>query len=133
MAEWNRTCGGVLRAAFTDTITIYQKNIDETWNRIVVRGIQWSEKTERLNNNGKISVQKYVSITFPEGTYEGIPWNSAHDEDAIVLGDIKDVVTTEKGNRISDLLKRYQQSGIIKSVNDNSNRDRLKNIKVVLA
>ena len=41
-------------------------------------------------------------------------------------------MTTVKGSRLSDLLAAHPKSGIIRSVNDNSNRDLLKNIKVVV-
>ena len=119
-------------ALFTDTVTIYQKQSDETWKRTVVSGVQWADKTDRVNENGKISIARYISLTFPSGTYEGLVLEPFTDEDAIVYGEVKDVVTTEKGHRISDLLKAHK-GGIIQSVNDNSNRDYLPNVKVVVA
>lgn len=118
-------------ALFTDTVTIYQKQSDETWTRTVVSGVQWSDKSEKTNVNGQISVAKYVSLTFPRGTFEKLKFEPYTDEDAIVYGEVTDMVTTEKGHRISDLLKSHK-GGIIQSVNDNSNRDYLKNVKVVL-
>lgn len=129
---WNRADRSVLRALFTDTVTIYIQISDSVWKRFVVSGVQWSEKNEKKNEGGKLSIIKYVSVTFPEGTYEGLGLKSEKESDCIVLGDIDDVVTAEKGNRISDLLKKYPNSGLIKSVKDNSNRDFLKSIKVVL-
>ena len=57
----------------------------------------------------------------------------SREEDGIVFGAVEEVVTGEKGSRLSDLMKKYPKSGLIKSVNDNSNRDFLKNIKVVVA
>lgn len=118
---------------FTDTITLYNKTSDSEWKRTVVEGVQWSDKSDKQNNGGKISIVKYVQITFPEGTYEGVKLNAANEEDCIIYGEVEDVITGEKGNRVSDLLMKYPKSGRIQSVNDNSNRDWLKNIKVVIA
>lgn len=120
-------------AMFTDTITIYNKISDTEWRRTVVEDVQWSDKTEKQNDNGKISVARYASVTFPEGTYEGLTLDSSKEEDCIVFGAVEDIVEDVKGHRIADLLKKYPKSGLIKSVNDNSNRDLLKNIKVVVA
>lgn len=118
-------------ALFTDTVTIFNKTPQNTWTRTVVKGVQWSDKTDRQNNNGKLDVVNYASITFPEGTYKNLVLDPRNEEDCIVFGEVSDVVTTEKGHRISDLLKKYPKSGLIKSVNDNTNRSYLKNMKVV--
>lgn len=119
-------------AMFTDTITLYNKISDAEWKRTVVNGVQWSDKTEKKNDNGKLSVVRYGQITFPEGTYENLLLDSSRTEDCIVYGAMQDEVTGEKGNRISDLMKKYPKSGLIKSVNDNTNRSLLRNIKVVV-
>lgn len=132
MVVWYWIDRSVLRALFTDTVTIYIQISDSVWKRFVVNGVQWSEKNEKKNENGKLSIVKYVSVTFPEGTYEELEFNPEKESDCIVLGKSDDVITGEKGNRISDLLKKYPNSGLIKSVKDNSRRDFLKNIKVVL-
>ena len=120
-------------ALFSDTVTIYNKISDTEWKRTVVEGVQWSDKTDKQNNNGKISVARYASITFPEGTYNGLTLSSSNEEDCIIFGKVEDAVSGTKGQRVSDLMKKYPKSGLIKSVNDNSNRDMLKNIKVVVA
>lgn len=120
-------------AMFTDTVTIYNKISDTEWKRTVVEGVQWSDKTEKKNENGKISIARYASITFPEGTYEGLVLDSSNEEDCIVFGAVEDVIEDVKGQRISDLTKKYPKSGLLQSVNDNSNRDFLKHIKVVVA
>lgn len=117
---------------FDDTITIYNKISDTEWKRTVVDGVQWADKTERKNEGGKISIAKYISITFPEGTYEGLLLDSLNREDCILFGEITEEITGEKGRRVSDLLQKYPKSGRIISVNDNTNRGLLKNIKVVL-
>lgn len=119
-------------ALFTDTVTVYNKISDEEWRRTVVKGVQWTDKTEKKNDDGKVRVARYASVTFLQGTYEGLTLNSSSEEDAIVYGAVEDVVTGEKGKRISDLLEKYPRGGLIKSVNDNTNRSFLKNIKVVV-
>ena len=118
---------------FTDTVTIYNKISDSEWKRTVVEGVQWADKTEKQNNNGKLSFARYASITFPEGTYDGLVLSTSNEEDCIVFGEVEDIVEDVKGKRISDLMKKYPKSGIIRSVKDNSNRDFYKNIKVVVA
>lgn len=117
---------------FTDTITFYHKKNDQ-WERTVISGVQWSDKTSKTNVEGVISVARYAVVTFPEGTYEGLDLSAANEEDAILLGEITDTVTGERGHRISNLLEQHQKSGRIRDVNDNSTRDRLKNVKVILA
>lgn len=72
-------------------------------------------------------------MTFPAGTYEGLELNPANEEDAFVYGVVEDEVTGEKGERISDLLNKYEKSGRIQTVNDNTNRTHLPNMKVVVA
>ncbi|MBQ9990206.1 MAG: hypothetical protein IJP31_04600 [Lachnospiraceae bacterium] len=118
---------------FNDTITLYNKISDTEWQPTIIKGVQWSDKTEKQNLNGKISVVRYVQITFPAGSYEGLTLQADREEDCIIYGSVGDVVTGEKGSRISDLLKKYPKSGRIQSINDNSNRRHLKNIKVVIA
>lgn len=119
-------------ALFTDTVTIYHKVSDSEWKRTVIYGVQWTDREERQNDNGKISIVRYVSVTFPKGTYENLSISAEDEEDCMVYGSIEDEIVDEKGKRVSDLLKKYPKSGIIRSVKDNSNRSHLKNIKVVL-
>lgn len=121
---------------FNDTVTIFNKRMDgETaiWDKMVVNGVQWSDTDQKNESAGRISVGHYVNVTFPEGTYEGLILNAANEEDAIFYGEIDAVIEDIKGHRLTDLMKQYPKSGRIKSVNDNSNRDFLKNIKVVVA
>ena len=121
---------------FNDTVTIFNKRMDKetaVWDKTVVNGVQWSDHDEKNENAGRISVGHYVNITFPEGTYDGLILNAANEEDAIFYGVIDAVIEDIKGHRITDIMKQYPKSGRIKSVNDNSNRDLLKNIKVVIA
>lgn len=121
---------------FNDTVTIFNKRMNgETavWDKTVVNGVQWSDHDEKNENAGRVSVGHYANITFPEGTYDGLILNAANEEDAIFYGKIDAVIEDIKGHRITDIMKQYPKSGRIKSVNDNSNRDFLKNIKVVIA
>ena len=121
---------------FNDTVTIFNKRMDKetaVWDKTVVNGVQWSDSDQKNENAGRISVGHYVNITFPEGTYDGLILNAANEEDAIFYGEIDAVIEDIKGHRITDIMKQYPKSGRIKSVNDNSNRDFLKNIKVVIA
>ena len=126
---------------FNDKVTIFNKTVDydpygqeiASWKRTVVKNVQWSDHDEKNENAGRVSVGHYANITFPEGTYDGLTLNAANTEDAIFYGDIDAAVEDIKGHRISDLISQYPKSGRIKSVNDNSNRDLLKNIKVVVA
>lgn len=119
-------------AMFTDTITLYHKLGSGGYEVTAIDGVQWSEKTEKKNEGGKLSVVKYAQITFPEGTYEGISLAADNTEDCIIYGKVNEHVADVKGCRISDLMQRHPKSGMIKAVNDNSNRDFLKNIKVIV-
>lgn len=113
----------------SDVVTIFKKQSDGTFKKFVVNGVQWSDKLEKTNTNGRVSVSKYTTVTFFEGTYDGLDLLNYSKEDAIFNGVIAGEVP---GGRISTLLKAYPKSGVIKSVNDNSNRTFLKNIRVVL-
>ncbi len=53
---------GQKMALFTDTVTIYNKISDSEWKRTVVEGVQWSDKTEKQNDNGKISIARYAVV-----------------------------------------------------------------------
>lgn len=132
MAIWYWIGRCVLRALFTDTVTIYNKIDDGTWKRTVVNEVQWSDKTEKQNVDGRISVARYALITFPKGTYENLVLDASKEEDCIVYGEVDDVIEDVRGKRVSNLLEKYQKSGLIKAVNDNSNRNMLPNIKVVV-
>lgn len=119
----------ILMALFTDTVTIYNKSTS-SWIRTVVDGVQWSDKADRINNNGRVKVDPHATITFPEGTYEGLKLDAREDEDAILYGVVSDMPNTSSF-KLSEVIKR-NKGGIIQSVNDNSNRDYLKNIKVTV-
>lgn len=113
----------------TDTITLFKRQPDGSFIKYVVANVQWSDKSTVTNTNGRVVVVKHSVVTFFEGTYEELDLPNFSEEDAVFLGIIDDMVTD---GRISTLLKNHPTSGVIESVNDNSNRRYLKNIKVVL-
>ena len=117
---------------FNDTVTIYQKQKDGTTKRTVVQGVQWSDVTDKSMMTGRLTLSKSANITFPEEVLSQVDVSTYTEEDAVCFGEIINEVTTVKGSRLSDLLAAQPKSGIIRSVNDNSNRDLLKNIKVVV-
>ena len=45
-------------ALFTDTVTIYNKISDTEWKRTVVDGVQWADKYDKQNADGKIIVAR---------------------------------------------------------------------------
>ena len=118
-------------AVFTDVVTLYQKRAG-TYQRTVVQGVQWSETIQKSLATGKLTAAKSTTVTFPEEVLSQIDLSTFTEEDAIFLGALSDEVTPVKGSRLSDLLAAHPSSGIIRSVNDNSTRDLLKNIKVVI-
>lgn len=118
-------------AHFTDTVTIYQKS-GNTWTRTVIPGVQWSDVVDKSLAVGRLTLSKSANITFPEAVLSQIDLSTYCEEDAIFYGEIEGTPTTTSGNRLSDFLKAHPRSGIIRTVNDNSNRDFLKNIKVVV-
>lgn len=115
---------------FTDTVTVYQKQEDSTYTVTVVHDVQWSDKISKFIQDGKLQTVKTTTITFEEPFK--IDLLNHGDEDAIFFGEVIEEITSEKGHRLSDLLKKHPKSGIIKEVNDNSNRTYLKNIKVMI-
>lgn len=128
VAERDRI-GRCVQMLGTDTVTLFKRQPDGTFTKFVVDGVQWSDKMDVVNTNGRVTVTHHTEITFFEGTYDGLNLLSYTEEDAIFLGYINNEVTD---GRISTMLKAYPRSGVIKSVNDNTNRRHLKNIKVVL-
>lgn len=113
----------------TDTVTLFKKQSDGSFTKFVVPGVQWSDESDVSNTDGRVTVTNHSKVTFFEGTYERLDLTNFTEEDTIFLGYINDEVTDGK---ISTLLKAHPKSGVIKSVNDNSNRRYLKNVKVVL-
>lgn len=114
---------------FTDTVTVYSKITEAEWKRTVVEGVQWTDKAEKKNVDGVLSVIQYASVTFPEGTYEKVELKIG---DCIVCGIVTDEVNDIRGTRVGDLRKKYSNSGVVQAVKDNTRRTFLKSMKVVL-
>ena len=139
---------------FTDTMTVYNYHRDpdtgqETWNRSVVRGVQWSHnKSEVTTTDGVQTESKVEKITvdfqrkygnkpylppqeyaLPDGEREGF-WtlDAKQGKDIMVLGISEQEISREY--RISRLSEDFQYAVTVASVSDNRNRPRLKHIKV---
>ena len=139
---------------FTDTMTVYNfiQNDDETesWQRTVIKGVQWSHnKTEVTTSGGVQTETKVESITidfqknYGNATYiDAVAFQALEDKtgfwtlnardgkDIVVLGESTNEIS--RAYKISQLQKDYQYSGTVKAVSDNRNRRLLKNIKVVV-
>ena len=146
--------GGCILRLFTDVMTVYNyiKNQDETetWQRNIIKGVQWSHsKTETTVSNGVITQNKVESITIDfkkdYGNAEYVDpvtfasledktgyWtlNAKSKQDIIVLGETENEIS--KSYKIGTLQDDFQYSGTVKSVSDNRNRRMLKNMKVVV-
>lgn len=116
-------------AVFTDTVTVYQKQA-AGYKRTVVDGCQWADKIEKKLEGGKLQTVKTTTVTFIEPF--SLDLSTFTEEDGIFFGNVAEAPTNNKGSRLSDMIKRHPKSGIIRAVNDNSNKDHLKNIKVVI-
>lgn len=142
---WIGRC--ILRALFTDTVTVITTVPLEEWlwdtfsfetgeiggyQVVIIDGVQWSDKKNRINDNGKVSIERYATVTFPKKVYEHINFEKLDEETSVFFGRMEEEIADVKGKRLSDLLQRYPKSGIVKTVNDNSNRYMLPNVKVVL-
>ena len=139
---------------FKDTMTVYNhiKDVDtgkETWQRTIVKGIQWRHnKTETTVSNGVQTEKKVESITIEFQrtrrakqyvdflTFEKLEdktnyWtlNSRDGLDVLVYGVSANEITDTY--RLSDLKRDFQYCVTVKAVSDNRNAEHLKNIKVV--
>lgn len=118
-----------------DTVTIYKKTIVEgveTWVKTVVHGVQWSDHIDKTTMTGRVSRKPYATITFFV-TADLFDLKNYGEEDFIVKGECDATVTTTKGSRPADIVEANVESGFITGVNDNTNRDRCKNLKVVIS
>lgn len=106
---------------FSDTVTVYRKNGDQ-YTRHVLKGVQWRQKIERLNDNGKLLLVTVTSVTIPgEGTAPVKPG------DVLVLGEgpeLTEVLT------IARLKAENETYCTVKGVADNTRRPQLKHWKV---
>lgn len=109
---------------FSDTVTVYRKNGDQ-YTRHVLKGVQWRQKIERLNDNGKLSLVTVTSVTIPgEGTTPVKPG------DVLVLGDGPELT---ESYTIARLKAKNETYCTVKGVADNTRRPQLKHWKVIAA
>jgi hypothetical protein len=147
MVIWYRIGRCVLRALFTDTVTVITLvPLDEwLWDTfsfetseiggyqvVIIPGVQWSDERNRTNADGKVSIESNATITFPKEVYKHVNFERIDEETSVFFGRMEEEISDVKGHRLSDLLKRYPKSGIVKMVKDNTNRYMLPNVKVVL-
>lgn len=142
---------------FTDTMTVYnyRKDADtetETWQRTVIRGIQWTHNKKEVSVSGGVQTEtKVESITIDcQRNYGNKPYiapneyvklsaeecaaywtlDARNGQGVIVMG-VSDKEIS-RAYRLSNLSEDYQYAGTVSSVSDNRNRAQLKHIKVVL-
>lgn len=109
------------RVLFNDTITLYRKNGDD-YERIVIDGVQWRQRIDRVSDGGKISMATSTSITLPDGVNEEIK-----PGDVIVPG-IAPAITDVYS--IAALRADYGGYCTVQAVADNRNRPKLKHRRV---
>ena len=132
---------------FTDTITIYSYYKDngvEKWHRTVLKGVMWKRKrVQTVNIDGKLNIVDTVSITIPYRALY-LPYKefllsndrlshwtieTASNLSVAVLGECDKEIG--ESYRIKDLKPDYSDVVTLKSLADNTNRDHLKNWKVI--
>lgn len=132
---------------FTDTITIYNHKEDDTYQRTVMKGVQYSKKTEKtVTSDGKVNLGTVVNVTIPEtvvcdrdyaekqkfrllgDTSNNWTLDEAGNLDIIIQGEVTQEITEEY--RLKNLKADYE-CVTVASVSDNRNRSMLKHIKAV--
>nr|DAW31466.1 MAG TPA: hypothetical protein [Caudoviricetes sp.] len=132
---------------FTDTITIYsyyKDNGAEKWHRTVLKGVMWKRKrVQSVNIDGKLNIVDTVSITIPYRALY-LPYKefllssdrlshwtieTASNLSVAVLGECDKEIGDNY--RLKDLKRDYSDVVTLKSLADNTNRDHLKNWKVI--
>lgn len=132
---------------FTDTITLYNHKPDDTYQRTVIKGVQYRRKVEKtVISDGKINLADVVTVTIPDtaecnrqyackkdfkntkDTASYWTLDAGENLDIIIQGEISQEITEEY--RLKHLKADYD-CVTVASVADNQNKDRLKHIKVV--
>lgn len=112
----------MMHPLFGDMITVYRKKIGERYSRHIIVGVQYRQKTERLNDNGKLSLVTVTSVTIPgEGTAPVKPG------DVLILGEGPELT---ESYTIARLKAENETYCTVKGVADNTRRPRLKHWKV---
>lgn len=132
---------------FTDTITLYNHKPDDTYQKTVIKGVQFSRKVEKtVTTDNKISLASIVNITIPDtaecersyvekGVFKSEEDTSSHwtldaggNLDIIIHGKVEQEITVDYRLKY---LKADYDCVTVASVSDNRNRSMLKHIKVV--
>lgn len=114
---------------FTDTVTMYSlgstNGDDYYWERFVIKGCQWREKTVRTtDSSGKVFKTKEISVTIPiKGDLKNRLFFDTKGKDIIVLGECPMINVS---NREFENIKKNYYYFTIRTFTDNSRRDRLK-------
>jgi hypothetical protein len=133
---------------FTDNITVFNYiKSTQTWERTYIYNVQWSRQSVKtISADGKLVVTDSTSLTLTESTrsnktyidpisYQLNPighytFDYVNNKDYVVRGIIDKKISSSY--LPTQLKKEHENVGIVASLNDNRNRDFLKNIKVVL-
>lgn len=132
---------------FTDVVTLYNHKQDDTYQRTVIKGVQFSRKVEKtVSSDNKISLAFVINVTIPDtaecdrsyvekGIFKNEEDTSPHwtldaggNQDIIIQGEVVQEITEDY--RLKNLKVDYD-CVTVASVSDNRNRDFLKHIKVV--
>lgn len=132
---------------FNDTITVYNHLPDDTYQRTVVKGVQYSKNTVKtVTSDGKVSLATTVDITIPVTARSDREYldklhfrqieqpdkywtlDDAGNLDVIVHGECTEDIT--EVYRLKELKADYG-AATVAAVEDNRNRPRLKHIRVV--
>lgn len=106
---------------FSDTVTLYRRNGD-IFERVVMNGVQWRQKIERINAGGKLAISAGTSVTIP-GEIDA----EVHPGDVMVLG-IAPELTDEY--TVASLRAEHETYCTVQSIADNRNRPKLKHRRV---
>ena len=112
----------VSNSLFTDTITLYCKN-GEQYERHVLTGVQWRQKIERLNDDGKLTLATVTSVTVPGEIAAPIK-----PGDVMVLGTGPKLAADYS---IAKLKADFDTYCTVRAVADNTRRPQLKHRKVM--
>lgn len=107
---------------FTDVCTLFMRSAD-SWNRVLLRGVHFRQRVEKVNDNGRLSLVTVTTVTVPARISTPIA-----PGDVLILGNVQDI---PEGGTIATLQRENDTFCTVKSVADNRNRAHLKHRKVV--
>ncbi len=107
---------------FLDTVTIFHKSIDETYERRVVDGCYWYGDTRISNSGHGIVRDDAISVFFPKNVVDRYDLK-VYKGDRIIKGEVPDI------SSINELVK-YDDKITVLTVQDNTVGSRLDNLLV---